>query len=304
MNTIVEKPKRKRVSIACAACRKAHVSCNDQRPCARCVRKGIAHLCEDPLKPRCRICPLQPIVPKDACLPDLNQNVALIPTACGFEPIPKKYSEMNPEFDCSELLNFSETEMDSICEKCPFSALDEILFDFEGDEDEIDIPQRVHHLLKARRNAGFVTPYIYSTAYQQLIYYLEHKMGSIHRQLILQSFSLLNIPDKNDEFEYHVAFKEQSLFGSSVPSAIWRMTGHIYKKNVAFDNLIKTESPFIFDILSQDSAVQIFEWAANTQQNDKGFLGQCRLKNNQCISVSITLIGHLNILGMYGQFFC
>jgi hypothetical protein len=308
--------------VACAACRKAHVSCDDQRPCSRCVRKGIAHLCVDPLKPRCRICPLhiQPMIPNDpcACLPDLvpilqvqrkeTQNVALIPTACGFEPIPKKHSDilMKQEFDCSELLNLSETEMDSICQKCPFNSLDELLFDFEGDEEEKNIPQRVHHLLKARRAAGFTAPFLPSTAYQQLVYYLEHKMGSIQRQRILQTLSLLNIPNKMDDFEYYVASLERFLYGSSIPSAIWRMTGHVWKKNVAFDTLMKTDTSFIFDVLSEDSLVQIFEWAASSQSNDKGFLGQCRLKSQKPISLSLTFIRNQSglILGVHGQFFC
>eukprot|EP01130_Rhizamoeba_saxonica_P001613 TRINITY_DN11497_c0_g1_i1.p1 TRINITY_DN11497_c0_g1~~TRINITY_DN11497_c0_g1_i1.p1 ORF type:complete len:119 (-),score=16.45 TRINITY_DN11497_c0_g1_i1:166-522(-) len=38
--------KRKRVSVACTACRKAHVKCDAGRPCTRCVKKGIAHMCK------------------------------------------------------------------------------------------------------------------------------------------------------------------------------------------------------------------------------------------------------------------
>ncbi|KAJ3088596.1 hypothetical protein HK102_008396, partial [Quaeritorhiza haematococci] len=39
--------KRRKVGQACVACRKAHVSCDDTRPCKRCVKKNIAHLCVD-----------------------------------------------------------------------------------------------------------------------------------------------------------------------------------------------------------------------------------------------------------------
>lgn len=39
--------KRKRVARACMSCQKSHMSCGDERPCARCVDRGIAHTCCD-----------------------------------------------------------------------------------------------------------------------------------------------------------------------------------------------------------------------------------------------------------------
>ncbi|ORX84902.1 hypothetical protein BCR32DRAFT_178932, partial [Anaeromyces robustus] len=42
-----KKPKRKKVFQACVVCRKSHISCDNKRPCTRCVKKGIAHLCHD-----------------------------------------------------------------------------------------------------------------------------------------------------------------------------------------------------------------------------------------------------------------
>lgn len=39
--------KRKRVARACMSCQKSHMSCGDERPCNRCVDRGIGHLCCD-----------------------------------------------------------------------------------------------------------------------------------------------------------------------------------------------------------------------------------------------------------------
>jgi hypothetical protein len=39
--------KRKKVQKACIPCRKAHVSCDEGRPCSRCVKKGISEKCVD-----------------------------------------------------------------------------------------------------------------------------------------------------------------------------------------------------------------------------------------------------------------
>ncbi|KND03517.1 uncharacterized protein SPPG_00998 [Spizellomyces punctatus DAOM BR117] len=55
--------KRRKVCQACILCRKAHMSCDEARPCGRCVRKGMAHLCMDAPKrgelPKpCNTCPV------------------------------------------------------------------------------------------------------------------------------------------------------------------------------------------------------------------------------------------------------
>jgi len=39
--------KRKRVSKACIHCRKSHLSCDEGRPCQRCIKKGLGDSCED-----------------------------------------------------------------------------------------------------------------------------------------------------------------------------------------------------------------------------------------------------------------
>ncbi|GAA5868122.1 hypothetical protein JCM1840_006149 [Sporobolomyces johnsonii] len=43
----VVKEKKKKAGRACAACQKAHLTCDDGRPCARCVKKGCAEDCHD-----------------------------------------------------------------------------------------------------------------------------------------------------------------------------------------------------------------------------------------------------------------
>ncbi|GAV54956.1 hypothetical protein ZYGR_0AS02790 [Zygosaccharomyces rouxii] len=41
--------KRKKVSKSCVFCRRSHLICDEQRPCSRCIRRDIAHLCTDSL---------------------------------------------------------------------------------------------------------------------------------------------------------------------------------------------------------------------------------------------------------------
>ena len=39
--------KRKKISQACLYCRRSHMTCDLERPCARCVKRDIGHLCHD-----------------------------------------------------------------------------------------------------------------------------------------------------------------------------------------------------------------------------------------------------------------
>ncbi|RFU28019.1 hypothetical protein B7463_g8335, partial [Scytalidium lignicola] len=38
---------RKRVAAACVYCRRSHMTCDLERPCARCIKRNIGHLCHD-----------------------------------------------------------------------------------------------------------------------------------------------------------------------------------------------------------------------------------------------------------------
>ncbi|KAJ3036592.1 hypothetical protein HDV00_002552 [Rhizophlyctis rosea] len=56
--------KRRKVCQACILCRKAHMSCDEVRPCTRCTKRGLAHLCQDAPKKgetqpkNCNACPV------------------------------------------------------------------------------------------------------------------------------------------------------------------------------------------------------------------------------------------------------
>ncbi|CAO0798305.1 unnamed protein product [Mucor circinelloides] len=43
-------PKRRKVTHACVYCRRSHMTCDDGRPCQRCIKRSIGHLCHDEIK--------------------------------------------------------------------------------------------------------------------------------------------------------------------------------------------------------------------------------------------------------------
>jgi hypothetical protein len=42
--------KRRKVNHACLYCRRSHMTCDDGRPCQRCIKREIGHLCHDERK--------------------------------------------------------------------------------------------------------------------------------------------------------------------------------------------------------------------------------------------------------------
>ncbi|EGV61755.1 hypothetical protein CANTEDRAFT_131251 [Yamadazyma tenuis ATCC 10573] len=43
----IDDSRRKKVDIACVYCRRSHMICDNSRPCSRCIKRGIGHLCYD-----------------------------------------------------------------------------------------------------------------------------------------------------------------------------------------------------------------------------------------------------------------
>jgi hypothetical protein len=98
--------KRKKVSHACVPCRKAHVSCDAGRPCARCIKRNHPHLCVDSVRSRKEIRSLPvPIAPKS-----FRNIQPKVPT---HEPAQQQSQEMNffEIFNSTSSLPMDDPEM-------------------------------------------------------------------------------------------------------------------------------------------------------------------------------------------------
>ncbi|KAG2224083.1 hypothetical protein INT45_004964 [Circinella minor] len=49
-----ESSKRKKATRACFHCQKAHLTCDDSRPCQRCIKRGLAQTCTDAVRKRAK----------------------------------------------------------------------------------------------------------------------------------------------------------------------------------------------------------------------------------------------------------
>ncbi|TFK31396.1 hypothetical protein BDQ12DRAFT_694226 [Crucibulum laeve] len=52
--------KRRKVNHACLYCRRSHMTCDEGRPCQRCIKREIGHLCHDERRPKVLDKPAQP----------------------------------------------------------------------------------------------------------------------------------------------------------------------------------------------------------------------------------------------------
>ncbi|KAK9465666.1 hypothetical protein V1512DRAFT_292330 [Lipomyces arxii] len=48
------RPKRKKASRACFHCQKAHLTCDDARPCQRCIKRGLSTTCQDGVRKKAK----------------------------------------------------------------------------------------------------------------------------------------------------------------------------------------------------------------------------------------------------------
>ncbi|WEW57980.1 Transcriptional regulator of nonfermentable carbon utilization [Emydomyces testavorans] len=48
------RPRRKKAKRACFACQRAHLTCGDERPCQRCIKRGIQNACHDGVRKKAK----------------------------------------------------------------------------------------------------------------------------------------------------------------------------------------------------------------------------------------------------------
>lgn len=86
------KKRKKKVEMACVYCRRSHMICDDSRPCQRCIKRGISHLCHDePSNPRQR----KKVTLMNAKRPDGNPEPSQSPVTQP-SPVPPAASLQRP----------------------------------------------------------------------------------------------------------------------------------------------------------------------------------------------------------------
>ncbi|KIV92989.1 hypothetical protein, variant [Exophiala mesophila] len=65
------RPRRKKARRACFACQRAHLTCGDERPCQRCIKRGLQDACQDGVRKKAKYLH---DAPNEALLPGVANN--------------------------------------------------------------------------------------------------------------------------------------------------------------------------------------------------------------------------------------
>ncbi|KAL1297839.1 hypothetical protein AAFC00_006366 [Neodothiora populina] len=71
------RPRRKKARRACYACQRAHLTCGDERPCNRCIKRGLAEHCHDGVRKKAKYlhdAPNDALVPGSSAPYSVNQQ--------------------------------------------------------------------------------------------------------------------------------------------------------------------------------------------------------------------------------------
>ncbi|KAI0133659.1 transcription factor [Xylariales sp. AK1849] len=87
------RPRRKKARRACYACQRAHLTCGDERPCQRCIKRGLADACQDGVRKKAKyLHDAPPEALRPVLGPTFDRNAVTKPTNGRHSSIPASES--------------------------------------------------------------------------------------------------------------------------------------------------------------------------------------------------------------------
>ncbi|RGB33182.1 hypothetical protein C1646_705168 [Rhizophagus diaphanus] len=279
------------------------MTCDDGRPCQRCIKRSIGHLCHDEPKGShgvqqmssghnalpAGILAMQSL-PQEVMRSNAYNNLAMqaftysqLPTT----PLTFASEHMGHEF--TVITDFLEN-VDGNTQNQQSS--DGNLIDISTEKflltaaDPSDGPseERLTQVINAKFEAGILKPYNYVSGYTRLQKYMENNMTSVSRQRILNSLGTFRPTFRNvaqsltdidlvlveEAFERLLLGYDRVFSSMGIPACLWRRTGEIYKGNKEFALLIGVPIEMlregrlcIYELMMEESAVNYWEKYGN-----------------------------------------
>ncbi|KAI9251042.1 hypothetical protein BY458DRAFT_524129 [Sporodiniella umbellata] len=270
-------PKRRKVTHACVYCRRSHMTCDEGRPCQRCIKRSIGHLCHDEVKTSNHSTPVQQTVSKpeiqnmNYSLPTMSQANVLGSNTSNLGGLPLQfYGQMGAgqltfasEHMGNEISVISDF-LDSLGstgekstpqtneEETPTVNNTERFFLTAADPSDGKLEDRLTEVINAKYEAGFLKPYNYVNGYARLQKYMDNNMSASSRQRILnvmgtfrpafrsvaQSLTDIDLILVEEAFERLLLDYDRVFSSMGIPACLWRRTGEIYKGNKEFAALV------------------------------------------------------------------
>ncbi|QLQ81467.1 hypothetical protein HG537_0F02280 [Torulaspora globosa] len=221
----VPEKRRKKNPKSCVFCRRSHLICDDQRPCARCVKRDIAHLCTD--ENRSNSATPVPIGDQARSsnetvgLPETQVNTnngtsmtrtsSLLPQQPTFvsEHVGSEFSSLNEFLNMLEdplLMNQSDQcngEANSVMidpsqpsqmpmrDNSAATPKEHFFLTAADPSTEMTPENRLKLVINAKLEAGLLQPYNYAQGYSRLQNYMDKYMNQSSKQRILKPLSTI-----------------------------------------------------------------------------------------------------------------
>ncbi|KAK3828612.1 MAG: hypothetical protein J3Q66DRAFT_323102 [Benniella sp.] len=209
-------PKRRKVTHACVYCRRSHMPCDDGRPCQRCIKRNIGHLCHNEPKPS-QLAQSQGAGANDAKRAQQQQQLHNqvqtnsihqqqqmqqgsvnngVPLYGGFgnplsalpvTPLTFASEHMGNEFTViSDFLKSLGNDQQNVFPEQGIRVnTTEKFFLTAADPSDGTNEDRLTQVINAKFEAGLLRPYNYVNGYTRLQRYMDSNMSNISRQRIL-----------------------------------------------------------------------------------------------------------------------
>ncbi|KAI8888156.1 hypothetical protein K501DRAFT_282884 [Backusella circina FSU 941] len=313
------KPKRRKVTHACVYCRRSHMTCDEGRPCQRCIKRGIDHLCHDEFKNNSTQKTQQ----------KLEQQITVTPSNLGGLPL-KFFGQVgagqlsfasestgNEIAAISDFLDSLHPQSKVFQPTAPIvqsnavtNTTTEKFYLTAADPSDGRLEDRLTEVINAKYEAGFLRPYNYVNGYARLQKYMESNMAACSRQRILnvmgtfrpafrsvaQSLTDVDLILVEEAFERLLLDYDRVFSSMGIPACLWRRTGEIYKGNKEFAALVNIPIDqlregrlCIYELMAEESAVNYYEKYGNIafDSGQKAVLTSCLLRNNKSDKTSV-----------------
>ncbi|KAI9598954.1 hypothetical protein BDF19DRAFT_429629 [Syncephalis fuscata] len=298
--------KRRKVAHACVYCRRSHMTCDEGRPCQRCLKRNIGIYSQNSASNT-----QNNTSNSSNSHNNSNSNKADNGRLSSFTPLPAAPLTFASEHVGDEftVINDFLLSLDSHVYSTPTSntlpeeSTTERFFLTAADPSDGTQEEKLMQVINAKYEAGFLKPYNYVNGYTRLQKYMETHMSDMSKQRIVnvmgtfrptfrkvaKSLTDIDLVLVEEAFERLLLDYDRVFSSMGIPSCLWRRTGEIYKANNEFADLVQIPihrlregNVCIYELMSEDSAVNYWEKYGNIafDAGQKAVLTSCILKNN------------------------
>ncbi|CAK5265980.1 unnamed protein product [Mycena citricolor] len=270
--------KRRKVNHACLYCRRSHMTCDEGRPCQRCIKREIGHLCHDERKSKGSDKQSSGSTP----VPNGQSMTFTSATQWNKSPYLIQPETLGNEF--SMLSDFLETldegtffsgptpqgttilplpvpQQAQVAPAQPPPITPSVILAATkterflltaADQESGSRDERLNRVIRSKYEAGLLKPYNYVKGYARLSRWMDRNVSQESKQQILQPLSVLRPKFRavaqslrdidlvfiEEAFERLLLDYDRVFSAMGVPACLWRRTGEIYKGNREFSELV------------------------------------------------------------------